>query len=634
MTTRSDHHKPYSPIVLSDGRISTKSSFNRISVDRLCGSATGPGTCGLTLLCTQCGVNQTLHMHGVSRDAIGGVPDETSFKHDMTMCTQSGNSHLLMPAVIVLDAVSVIRVSQREAVVEGAGLSGPIRPLQGPVCVKCALSHESFPPPPCALDSTDAATEGVDVSLLSPAESSASVAQVTNLVFAPVQHTNDHDFASRHDELVEKIRNMGVEPSDDVMELSTQCECGTASNSPCGNRITTTISKNSIPSTESLSHTVPFSIVFGHVASPVDSAGAGLTTTSSMVYEIFIVDTRMQRMCSILDERFLRDGVSGQFFYAKPSHACLIPQVVVMATPVVAASSHDSKPPVMATYVSSAAPALQKLIPPPKSSCFVCSGLLDLDESEDSISVSCKFFRSFKPANPLRHTNVYLQSHKNWVHKDCTVLCERAISGVCTKICPRLNTFVSTMFDGSPRFENVCSACEVETNTPAASPNFSSFYNSLAPSSYPILQPYTEPASTFSPRAPEPYQSSNEKLSTNNKKTSVKRNTSKADWLSDAISIRKKAAFNVAQANLSDKQRQEQKNAGAAHEWAQDKSGVYCSSRDSSWYSLDSEGKNPAPVSGLLFFDTYFQDLRVWDSVQQRDRAISSHQSLMEMGKM
>jgi hypothetical protein len=185
------------------------------------------------------------------------------------------------------------------------------------------------------------------------------------------------------------------------------------------------------------------------------------------------------------------------------------------------------------------------------------------------------------------------------------------------------------MFDGSPRFENVCSACEVETNTPAASPNFSSFYNPLAPS-HP-LQPYTEPASTFSPRAPA---HSNEKLSTNNKKTSAKRNTSKADWLSDAISIRKKAAFNVAQANLSDKQRQEQKNAGAAHEWAQDKSGVYCSSRDSSWYSLDSEGKNPAPVSGLLFFDTYFQDLRVWDSVQQRDRAISSHQSLMEMGKM
>jgi hypothetical protein len=49
---------------------------------------------------------------------------------------------------------------------------------------------------------------------------------------------------------------------------------------------------------------------------------------------------------------------------------------------------------------------------------------------------------------------------------------------------------------------------------------------------------------------------------------------------------------------------------------------------------LDKDGKNPTPVCGLPFFDKYFDSIRTWETLEERTRAIQSHQCILEMGEM
>ena len=116
------------------------------------------------------------------------------------------------------------------------------------------------------------------------------------------------------------------------------------------------------------------------------------------------------------------------------------------------------------------------------------------------------------------------------------------------------------------------------------------------------------------------------------KKNIVKRPASQTDWLSDAASMRKKAAANVAMSKMSDKQRREQVDASKAY--PEYKGGVFFSREYNAWYALDADGKNPSLVSGMGYFDPYFNEVRVWDNVQQRERAIASYESLVAMRDM
>ena len=134
-----EYQHPLSPIpgqiLNSDGRVGSGSSFATMAAARLCGNDMNASTgcelnastgcelnastgCELTLLCTQCGVQPTLHMKNVSYTPIG-VHNGSALGDKLKFTTTRGMSQILMPPMIVLDAVSVLRASQREAVLPG-----------------------------------------------------------------------------------------------------------------------------------------------------------------------------------------------------------------------------------------------------------------------------------------------------------------------------------------------------------------------------------------------------------------------------------------------------------------------------------------------------------------------------------
>jgi hypothetical protein len=117
------------------------------------------------------------------------------------------------------------------------------------------------------------------------------------------------------------------------------------------------------------------------------------------------------------------------------------------------------------------------------------------------------------------------------------------------------------------------------------------------------------------------------------KNTSLKR-PSPSDWLSSASTMRKKAALNAAaggaktgKGTLTPK---ELRDRGAAFTFPVDLSGVYTNKQHNTWYTLDSAGKNASFVSGMPFYDDYFNEIRIWDNTEQRARAVEdAEQNLM-----
>jgi hypothetical protein len=667
--------------ILPDGRISSKSSYTQIAVARLCSTShSAVGKCALSLLCTKCGVKQTLRMYGVSRDSVRGAQDDTTMADELLLQTAQGTPHIVMPPVIVLDAVSIIRMSQREAVLPGAGLSGSVRPLQGPICTTC----QKLSDPKSTLSDVehqtenDADDEREDSPLLSPSESAALNDTHAYMKKSPTTA----GFVDRHIGLIESIRKMVVTPNaqkfassaGDVL-MRTDCQCGDAMESKCANSYNTTMTKKmrrevlsdttsqSLSSLRTTGQCERFATVFGHVGNVDDLAvsGVGLKPIANMaedtLYEMCIVDTRAQRMCALSQELgVVNNGIIGQHNYFNPYRACTIAPVVAIAVPVsnIDFGTDNSDVPVLTTHVSVGVVASVPLVPPTKTSCFVCCTLLD-EADEVGIPVGSIFPGGGKK-NRHRHTNIYLPSHLNWAHKDCTVQCERNLPGICTGYCPRLNTFVSTAFDGSPRFENVCPSCMFSSDypeVPAFSGSFSSpTFSSSTDVSFPppgmqpasLMQAFThapfpkmEPASltrsfTHAPfPAMEPASLTRSFTHTPYTTPSSPNNPNKRmrgpNWLVNASTLRKKAAVNAANSHLTKKEIE----AKGVSTFPIDKSGVYTCKSSNTWYTLDSEGKNPGPVCGMPFNDKFFGSIRTWETLQDRERAMQSDVSLRGM---
>ena len=166
--------------------------------------------------------------------------------------------------------------------------------------------------------------------------------------------------------------------------------------------------------------------------------------------------------------------------------------------------------------------------------------------------------------------------------------------------CPRLNTFVSTQFDETARFENVCVACLAPT-----------FKEALA-----------KPATTKS-RVGNGGKTSRENGGSSKRKV-------EENWLENAGSMRKRAALNIVKKSMT----VQQLATAEAYIFPVDLSGVYNDKVRGTWYTLDKEGKNSSPVCGLPFFDPYFNSERTWNTIDEREQAITSHQLLLEMYEM
>jgi hypothetical protein len=115
--------------------------------------------------------------------------------------------------------------------------------------------------------------------------------------------------------------------------------------------------------------------------------------------------------------------------------------------------------------------------------------------------------------------------------------------------------------------------------------------------------------------------------------------SSSGNWLAAASTMRKHAALNLAKSGTISKTgkpltAKEMRDRAAAFAFPVDRSGVQYCKEHASWHSLDAKGENPKPVSGMPFWDPFFGELRVYDTAQQRERAIASYQSLVEMGQM
>jgi hypothetical protein len=385
--------------------------------------------------------------------------------------------------------------------------------------------------------------------------------------------------------------------------------------SKCTNSCKTTLNKTvatppHIPVDHTLLYDNDFATIYGHA--------------TDAVYELCVVDTRRQLMCAIsTKEGRIKSGINGQYNYVNPHRSCTPPQSVVFATPVENPEIGVIDNTVVFAAVSSGVvTTTSPLVPPPHTSCFVCCTLLD---DIDEIVTSDDTTGGVKP-NRLRHTNVYLPFHRNWAHKHCVVPCERMSSGVvCTEKCPRLNTFVSTVFDDSPRFENVCASCD--NSVPAfsrdfSSPTFSNDFSPPVPSNASIHTGFAPP--TMAPAFLPSSQNTPRKTTSPFKK----KKTSSANWLTDAGGLRKTAARNLAESKLTVKEIAARANTFT---FPMDKSGVYTNKQHGTWYCLDVDGLNPTPVSGMPFFDPFFNQIRVWHCLKDREQAITSYNCLVEM---
>ena len=305
-------------------------------------------------------------------------------------------------------------------------------------------------------------------------------------------------------------------------------------------------------------------------------------------------------------------GLLGQHNYTDPTGVCAIAATAVSAmslttsTTVTTVHMDDAVLPVAssATYVPVDIGIPMSLVPPRKTSCVVCCSLLD-DEYR------------------LRHMNVYLPAHKNWAHRDCTVECEQRIPGVCIGLCPRLNTFVSTMFDGSPRFQNMCAACAFPNQWP----------------SLPVFKFPSITTSSLSTRLSTPYRMDNVSNSPTSyqTKSSIHKPSSKSpvnssNWLSGATALRRRACLNLAESKLTAKQLKDR--AAASFQYPVDKSGIFQSREHDSWYNLDRQGLNPGPVCGLPFYDPVFGEVRTWETLDERAHALAEHEIASQMQNM
>ena len=581
----------------NDGRICASAPYAQLAVSRLCG--TGAGTCELRLLCTRCGINETVVMRSLSRGFEREHDDKEMQKLLRYKLATGNKDQMLVPStMVVIDAISVLRASQREAVVTGAGLNGAIRPIQGPVCEECSTVSILMCQP---------LEQSLDMGVYDADDEKSSIPSSPQVI-------DCHEtsiFSSRHCDLLKMIDSLKI--TDDGMttdlQMNEDCQCAYSSKTTCTGTRTTTM-KNC----EKVKDVINFALVFGYEDKKID------ITSNESVYEICIVDTRHQRMCHIAHDKKIKLGLQGQYNYFNAFRACETPVVPVTATlvePPVNATGMDQisttgmdqisttgmDSVVMTTYTTREAEIPRCLMPPTNASCFVCCSLLE--DKDDSLLLQTGSGKS--SYNRPRHTNVYLKSHSNWAHKDCTVPCEIRRLGVCMITCPRLNTFVSTQFDATPRFENVCTAC-TSYNDKSTTPNSS---KSKVSSSGKLPKKECKTDTGMATSSPQ-----KRRLDEN--------------WLSGACLMRKKAAINLAKQQMTQKQRE----ASEVYVHPVDKSGVYNDKIQGTWYTLDTQGENPMPVCGLPFGDTYFNGIRTWSTLGERVQAIASHQFLLEVGEM
>ena len=592
-------------------RIPAKTSFAEIATARLCGGAAASESCRMQLLCTSCGTAVTLNIDRVARQQqeesgqeprTGDAGTAAALFDPLKFKGGSGACFVMTPTVVVLDAVSVIRASQRAAVVPGAGLSNPIRPLQGLACAACRSAHPSSSSStgPCRGgggrgDAGDAggASERDDCPLLSSAASAA---------------VEDSLLETRHIDLLREMQALQMVPSPAHPDagtgvvLNTPCACAARGDTPCSNGGVSTMHKQRMRSAAT-STAAPVCIVFGHTTISDPAAHvAGVSRAAAPApaqgcYEIWIVDSRTHDMCRLMRNGRVHRGTAGQCFYTDNTHACAPIHAPVPGGSDGGASSaaaagcppHTSQPP-------------EALSPPRNSSCLVCCALLDPGDRDGVVAMPAGCGLKRQTRKPRGGDQVvYLAGHRQWAHLECTVPCEHGAAPACLRHCPRLNTSVSTLFDHSPRFENVCVACMCVKKLPLAPPP-------SHPS--PWRRATLEPAST----------TTSSSLSSGHNGAPRGKRPSDGSWLESQGSMRKQAALNSVRRNMTQKEREAA--ASAAFKFPVDLGGVFLDKKTGCWYSLDSNGENRGPVCGHPYWDPFFGERRTWETIDERNQAI------------
>ena len=594
-----------------NARIPATASLVEIATQRLCSDPSdGDEPCRMQLLCAMCGRAGGPEIERVCRqqpqqlqqpETVAGSGSAAEQLDCLKFSGRGGTCLVMTPAVVVIDAVSVIRASQRAAVVPGAGLTNPIRPLQGPVCSACRTGGGGGGAGGGGGGGGGAAGGG-------GGGFSGPDGERDDCPLLPSDTVSESDpLETRHVGLLREMQALRLTPSlacpgaGTGVVLSTPCACAARLAAPCTNGHASTMQKQSMHS--SATARPPLCIVFGHAAPPPacePAAGVRAPVSSSSIrgsavdpaaavhgsYEIWIVDSRAHHMCRLMADGCVRRGVVGQSFYTNNTYAC----------------------------APAPAPASTALSPPHRSSCFVCCTLLEPDDDGHDCVVApagCGMLKK-KPRLHGRDAGVYLAGHRQWAHAECTVACESRVSPLCQRDCPRLNTSVSTVFDHSPRFENVCAACLQAKGRPSAGgpratprPASSSSSQSQSPLRCDMLEPAASTTATHRREG--------------DRATSGKR-TPGANWLSAEASMRKRAAVNAAKQRMTPKERQAA--ASSQMQFPVDKGGVFLDKKNGCWYTLDSEGENRGPVCGQPYWDPFFGERRTWDTIGERTRAI------------
>jgi hypothetical protein len=459
-------------------------------------------------------------------------------------------------------------------------------------------------------------------------------------LIAPTMHKSaarkHTDFRNHQSEVLEGLARLDISappPSHNEsvaggMAMTTACDCDVSVSgvSRCKNTNTMFLSQGggssegeaSIATSSSVwySHV---SLAFGKVASLsgdeiVKGANESETRTDDAFLEIYIVDTRHQEMCRPSGDGGITRGVMGQYFYHRDGNVCNFPT---------SDDNMDLDAIAKKTVISE----------PPCASCFVCSTPLQVKQSldmhadrlhRDHSDTYDGIFSGHVQTDFEENKNFFLQSHHSWVHSGCTLPCERNLPGVCQKHCPRLNTLASTDVDKSPRFENVCAACvragsaPVPLNLAQASTTYKSCMKSTFAERRTPVNAFKQKASTSSGLSNHP---------NNNNNVTNKTTNRRVNWLTDASTLRKKAAANSRMANLSKKER----DSMSAFSFPVDKSGVYTDKVRGTWYCLDVDGKNSTPVCGMPYWDPYFMKKCVWETMDQRELAITKQEEDSQM---
>ena len=638
-------------------RIPATTSFAELATARLCGGAAASEPCRMQLLCTACGTAVTLDIDRAARQqqqqqeqqqerpqeerpqeprtgdggAAAALLDSFKFKGG------SGACFVMTPTVVVLDAVSVIRASQRAAVVPGAGLSNPIRPLQGPVCAACQSASSS--PSSSSSAGTGPLDRGGGGGNGGGGRGGAGGAGERDdcplLSYAASAAVEDSLLETRHTDLLREMQALQMAPSPAHPDagtgvvLNTPCACAARGATPCSNGGASTMHKQRMRSAAS-SMAAPICIVFGHTivpppaaaAAPAPVAGAlgasrsipgaeGAPAPAQGCYEIWIVDSRTHDMCRLMRNGRVHRGTTGQCFYADNTHACAPVHAPAPGGSDGGASSaaaagcpppppHTSQPP-------------EALSPPRNSSCLVCCALLDPGDRDGAVAMPAGGGLKLQARKPrCGDQAVYLAGHRQWAHLECTVPCEHGAAPACLWRCPRLNTSVSTLFDHSPRFENVCVACMRAKQLPTAL--------NLAPPP-PRSSPTTSSSTTTTTTTRSLISGSGSGSGSNSRNGAPPgKRPSDATWLESQGTMRKKAALNIVKRNMTQKEREAA--ASAAFKFPVDLGGIFLDKKQGCWYTLDSNGENRGPVCGHPYWDPFFGERRTWDTIDERNQAI------------